>query len=131
MTEKADGGGLRYDTGKRRPDLIPPEAEAALAQLYAIGARKYAARNWERGMPYSKVLGPLKRHLQDWELGHTWDKETGTHHLINVAWNAIALYCYEVWGIGEDDLARGKSLATPLWHEPELPIPPTPSEEKK
>lgn len=38
---KPDGGGLRYDDGKARYDLIPPEVLEALAHHYRIGAAKY------------------------------------------------------------------------------------------
>ena len=107
---KADGGGLRYDAGKNLLDLIPPEWVWALGMILTKGAKKYAARNWERGMKYSKVMGPLKRHLTKYEAGEQYDygtpDEPGTncHHLAIVAWNALALMSYELRGIGEDDL---------------------------
>lgn len=68
-----EGTGLRYDKGKLRFDLIHPVANEGLARVLTKGARKYADRNWEGGMPWSKVLGPLKRHLQAIERGEDWD----------------------------------------------------------
>lgn len=93
-------------------DLIPPEWEWELGRVLTAGAKKYAARNWERGMPWSKVMGPLRRHLNKWERGEMLDigtpDEPGTkcHHLAMVAWNALVLMSYEMRGAGTDDLAR-------------------------
>ena len=101
---QADGGGLRLDEGKPRVDLIPPEAMMELGKLYAAGAKKYADRNWERGMPWSQCLGPLMRHLFKWMAGERLDPETGLSHMTHVAWNAIALVTYELRKIGTDDV---------------------------
>lgn len=95
--------GLRYDEGKERVDLLPPDALMELGKVYGAGSVKYAARNWEKGMPWSKVLGPLMRHLFKWMKGETIDPEDGQLHIAKVAWNAIALLTYELRGIGLDD----------------------------
>ncbi len=99
----ADGGGLRFNEGKSRYDLLPPEAIEALAKHYTVGAKKYADRNWERGMAWGKCFASLMRHGWAWMRGEDIDPETGTHHMISVAWNAIAIYVYSVRKIGEDD----------------------------
>ena len=102
-----DGGGLRYDEGKERVDLLPADALLALGVVYSVGAKKYAERNWERGMPWSKCLGPLMRHLFKWMMGETWDTEDKDappqRHIAKVAWNALALLTYELRDIGQDD----------------------------
>lgn len=98
-----DGGGLRYDEGKERVDLLPGDSMLELGKVYGVGARKYAMRNWERGMPWSKVLGPLLRHLFKWMMGEERDPEDNQRHIAKVAWNAIALLTYELRGIGVDD----------------------------
>ena len=111
-TKVADGKGLRYDTGKNLLDLIPPEWTWALGMILTKGAAKYAKRNWERGMPWSKVMGPLKRHLakfeagEDYDYGTSNDPGTNCHHLAIVAWNALALMTYELRDIGERDLPK-------------------------
>lgn len=99
----ADGGGLRFDEGKERVDLLPADALMELGKVYGAGAKKYAARNWERGMPYSKVLGPLLRHLFKWMRGEQIDPEDGQRHIAKVAWNAMSLLTYELRKIGIDD----------------------------
>lgn len=102
--QAADGGvGLRFDEGKERVDLLPPDALLELGKVYGAGSVKYAARNWEKGMAYHKVLGPLMRHLFKWMRGEKIDPEDGQLHIAKVAWNAIALLTYELRGIGVDD----------------------------
>jgi hypothetical protein len=100
-------GGLRFDAGKPRVDLIPADALLELGKVYAYGDAKYAAaggaRNWEKGMPWGKVLGPLLRHLFKWMIGEKVDAESGQLHIAMVAWNALALLTYELRGIGTDD----------------------------
>ncbi len=100
MTDKT---GLRYDKGKSRVDLLPADAMLELGEVCAYGAHKYSERNWEKGMKWTKVIGPLLRHLYKWMIGYTVDKESGQRHIAMVAWNAIALLTYELRGIGEDD----------------------------
>jgi len=74
-----------------------------LAAHYERGAKKYADRNWEKGMAWGKCFASLQRHAWAWMNGEDRDPETGTHHMISVAWNAIALFVYSVRKIGTDD----------------------------
>lgn len=112
--------GLRYDDGKNRLDLLPPEWVLALGKVSTKGSIKYAPRNWEQGMKWSKVWGPLLRHAFAWLGGQKIDKETGCHHLALVAWNALALMTYEMRGIGENDLPTPHYLET-AWVRDLLP----------
>lgn len=100
---KVDGGGERKDEGKSRVDLLPPDALIALGEVYAFGCEKYAERNWERGMPWSKVLGPMLRHTYKFMMGYDIDKESGLYHAQHIAWNAVALLTYVLRQIGKDD----------------------------
>ena len=93
--------GRKDDTGKLRYDLIPPEPLAGLAQVYTIGAKKYADRNWEKGLAYGRVYAALMRHLETWRMGEDWDLD-GQHHLDSVAWCAFALRTYEARRLGAD-----------------------------
>lgn len=96
--------GKRYDVGKLRYDLIPVDALKELALVYSKGAEKYADRNWEKGMSWSRVIGPLMRHLEAFRRGEIIDQETGCRHMAQVAWNALALVSYEMRHIGTNDL---------------------------
>jgi len=95
--------GVRYDTGKTRYDLLPADGLEALADVYTKGALKYADRNWEKGMAWHRVFGSLLRHAWKFWRGESHDPETGCHHMAMVAWNALALCCYDMRGVGEDD----------------------------
>lgn len=85
--------GAKFDTGKLRYDLIPPEALEGLALVYTIGANKYADRNWEKGISFGRVFAALMRHAWKWWLGEERDPD-GQHHLDSVAWCAFALRTY-------------------------------------
>ena len=107
-------GGLRFDAGKPRVDLLPPDALLELGKVYEYGAKKYAERNWEEGMKWSKVLGPLLRHLFEWMLRIERDEESGQRHIAHVAWNALALLTYELRRVGEDDRPRVPAVGQDL-----------------
>ncbi len=95
----------RFDAGKSRVDLINPDFILALGEHMAFGAEKYGERNWEKGMSHSRVIGSALRHLLALQRGEVTDDE-GRLHTIAVAWNAMALYVYQKYGIGTDDLMR-------------------------
>lgn len=81
--------------GKPRFDLIPPEAMKALAEVYSLGANKYESRNWEKGIPFSVALGALKRHLNEFELGHEINTADGElEHMAHVMWWSVAIVTF-------------------------------------
>lgn len=87
--------GARRDTqaGKPRYDLIPTFALRRIADLYARGAEKYGDNNWQKGIPYSRVIASLERHLNQFKQG-----DKSEDHLAAVAWGALALLHYEEVG---------------------------------
>lgn len=86
--------GRKFDDGKPRFDLVPPDPLIALAALYTVGAKKYAARNWELGIPWGRVFGAMMRHAWKFWRGEDNDPEDGQPHLASVAWCALALLEY-------------------------------------
>lgn len=84
--------GAKRDTqvGKLRFDLISPMALQRLAVIYAKGAEHYGDRNWEKGMPFSRVMASLQRHLFAFILG-----DTSEDHLAQMVWNGIALLHFQ------------------------------------
>jgi len=102
----------KYDSGKPRYDLIPPEALEELAYLYGQGCEKYGPRDWERGMSWTRWFAALMRHAWKWMCREERDPETGVHHMIAVAWNAFAIYTYSKRNIGTDDRPRIKREAS-------------------
>lgn len=87
--------GVKYDDNKHRYDLIPPYPLDRLAEVYTIGAKKYADRNWEKGLAWGRVFAAMMRHAWKWWTGERFDQESGQHHLASVAWCAFALMEYE------------------------------------
>lgn len=90
------GGGLREKKDiYARFDLIPAEAMHRLGVHYAAGAKKYEARNWERGLSYVRTFNSMMGHAFKWmrckALGVTPEED----HLAAVAWGAFALMTFE------------------------------------
>jgi hypothetical protein len=81
-----------------------------LVLVYTKGAAKYADRNWELGMDWSRVFGSLLRHTWKFWRGEERDAETGCHHMAMAAWNAIALCTYALRGVGKDNRPEGGRL---------------------
>lgn len=96
----------KADTDKPRLDLVPPEAMAAMGRVLTFGAAKYAARNWEQGMSWGRIVAALLRHLFAWLGGEDKDPESGFSHLDHVICNAAFLVTYEARGVGEDDRSK-------------------------
>lgn len=96
-------GATKYDTNKARMDLIPPTPLLELGKLYAKGADKYSAHNWELGADWGRFYAASQRHLLSWWKGERFDPDDGQHHLIAAIWNLIALYEFERLNIGNDD----------------------------
>lgn len=111
-------GGIRYNKGKVRVDLLPWDALMRVAEHYTKGAIKYPARNWEKGMKWNENCGAsLVRHLAKWSQGEDFEVEVlpdGTeivnYHDEAMAWNALALIAYRLREVGEDD--RNKTVDT-------------------
>ena len=96
-----DDKAIREPTdGKGRFDLISPFALMRLAKHYEAGAKKYAPRNWEKGIPFSRYLDSAMRHLNKYLMGMN-DED----HLAAAAWNIIAIMHHEELGQWDlDDL---------------------------
>ena len=101
--QHGSGGGLRYNAGKLRYDLVPAYAQEQYVKVLSAGAQKYAERNWEAGMPWSAVLASLKRHLAAIERGEDRDPETGELHSAHLMCNAAFLTeYYQIYPQGDD-----------------------------
>lgn len=76
--------------GKPRLGLISPFALRRFGAWLTAGAMKYSPRNWERGMPFSRVVDSLERHVQAFKAG-----EVDEDHLAAVMCNASFLIHYQ------------------------------------
>lgn len=86
--------------------LIPAQFLWALAEHFGKGAKKYDPWNWLKGYEWSLCMDALERHYNAWKMGESYDEETGSHHLVAVAWHCCALFIFELQKLGTDD--RGK-----------------------
>lgn len=86
--------GAKLDAGKipvwRGCVSYFPRALEAIAEVSAIGAKKYAWKGWE-SVPdgVARYSDALVRHLMAEERG-VLDADTGLRHSAQVAWNALA-----------------------------------------
>lgn len=104
---------IKFDGDKVRLELIPPELLFAVGSILTFGAKKYAARNWELGMDWSRVFGALMRHMWCWWAGKSpttksflfgdLDPETNKSHLWHAGCCIAFLITYEERNVGNDD----------------------------
>lgn len=93
----------RFNEGKPRFDLVNPWAHEQMVKVLTAGSKKYAERNWEKGLNWTGVIASLKRHLSAIESGEDFDKETGELHIAHVACNAHFLTAYyKIYPQGDD-----------------------------
>ena len=87
--------GTKFDDGKLRLDLIPPEFIEMLGKIFTMGAKRYGDRNWEKGIDEGRLIAAARRH----DLAHAWaegdreeeiDRDSGVPHLAHAAWNYLA-----------------------------------------
>lgn len=95
--------GRKNDSGKARWDLLPPSLDKVV-EVFTIGAKKYADRNWEKGILWSRIFAAMMRHAWKWWWhGEKLDPVDGQHHLASVAWCALVLMHYEDFNPEFDD----------------------------
>lgn len=85
---------------------LPLEALAAGAASLEYGAKKYANRNWEKGLPWQQMIDSLKRHIDDFERGHDYDNGadgSNLHQVCMIMASAMMLSASVIRGIGTDD----------------------------
>lgn len=95
--------GLKLDTGKLPWELLPWDGLAEIVKVLRFGANKYAARNWEKGIDYSRVFGAILRHVTAWFMGQTNDPETGLNHLAHAGCEVLFVLTYSVRGMQKFD----------------------------
>ena len=109
--------GAQRDNGenKGRFDLVSGQGLLRLSKLYEAGAKKYADRNWEKGMNIGRCVSAAMRHLTKYMLGA--DDED---HLAAVAWNVFAIMFYEANLPELQDLPPWKDRKTKWIYEIDL-----------
>jgi hypothetical protein len=94
----------RKDDQRKDPwHLAPWDAFRCIVLVLRFGAVKYAPRNWENGMAWSRPFSALIRHITAWWLGEKADPETGMSHLWHAGACVLFLIAFELRGVGTDD----------------------------
>jgi hypothetical protein len=97
------GSGARYNTDKPDLSLIPLSTLEDEARVWMYGAKKYAAFNWMKGMPWSVPLACALRHLAAFQKGEDIDPESGQTHLAHAMCNLRMLTLYaQTYPEGDD-----------------------------
>lgn len=92
MIKKEEGEKRTFSTGahkqaaagKGTPVLFPGDAYLEISKHFEEGASVHGARNWEKGIPLSKLIDSLERHIAQEKLGMTDES-----HARAIAWNAV------------------------------------------
>ena len=72
--------------GKGIPSLLPIDALVSVSKRFEDGANKYGRDNWKKGIPLSRYVDSLYRHLWAWMRGDTDEDHAGA-----VMWNAMCM----------------------------------------
>lgn len=112
--------GIKHDAEKLPLELLPTDALEEVARVLQFGAKKYGARNWEKGISFTRLLGALFRHAFAWLRGEDKDPETGLSHMAHAACETLFALAFELRGRTDlDDRPR---------FSPAPPVTPTPVE---
>ena len=80
----------RYDAGKIPYHLFPLDAFEEICKVMQFGAKKYAERNWEQGMSWSRVARSMFSHFIAICRGEQNDPESNLPHAAHMAWMPVA-----------------------------------------
>lgn len=88
--------GIKYDQDKpcvnRGMFAYFPKALLEVAKVSDFGAQKYERGGWKT-VPdgIERYFDALGRHLLNFQIEGTFDKESGLRHMAHLAWNALAV----------------------------------------
>lgn len=74
---------------KPRPELLPPKAILAAAEVMALNEGKHPNAPWKTNYSTEDHVGALLRHCLKWLGGEKVDPETGKSHLIHAACRSL------------------------------------------
>ena len=106
--------GIKHDQGKDTFEYLPDDALAAINRILIFGARKYADRNWEKGMDWLRPWNACLRHLWAWARREPCDPETGESHLLHASCCLLFLVAFELRGVGTDNRPGVNSKPLPV-----------------
>lgn len=84
--------GRKFDSGKPRYSLLPPNALEAIVKVLTYGSKKYEDFNWMQVENYKdRYFSAANRHLWQWWRGEQIDEESGESHLACAITNLMFL----------------------------------------
>lgn len=86
-----NNGGHKADGDKVRLELLPWQSVVEVGKVYTFGAKKYADRNWEKGIKFSRLFAAIQRHLTSWWCREDNDPESGLSHLTHACFGVLCL----------------------------------------
>ncbi len=96
-------GGVKFDAGKVRMDLVPQDAVFAVACVFTYGAIKYDDWNWAKGMRTGRILAAYDRHKMSFLMGEDIDPESNLPHTWHMLACSMMLVSGQLRGVMEDD----------------------------
>lgn len=92
---------MKNDDSKVRVELVTTEFIWQVAEVMTLGAKKYEAWNWTKGLPWMRTYAAVMRHMYLWASGEDKDPESGLSHLAHAAANIMFL---TTWSRTKKDL---------------------------
>lgn len=89
-------GSMRANEGKPEFSQLDPRFILALADLITKSAAKYGVGNYAKGQEFRTPCDSMMRHLLKFLGGEDLDQESGLHHSLHIAANAMILYVSEL-----------------------------------
>jgi hypothetical protein len=81
--------------GKGRFDLIPDLAMGRVAKVYEKGALNHGERNWEQGLPLSRMIDSAERHIRQYKMSKYIPELREEDHLAHAVWNLLGILHFE------------------------------------
>lgn len=116
--EFSTGAQKQAAAGKGTPSLFPGDAYLEVCKHFEDGAELHGGRNWELGIPLSKLIDSLERHIAQEKMGLTDES-----HARALAWNAVVYLATKIRiqnGLLPkelDDMPKYKVAATVKGHD--------------
>ena len=84
------------DNGKLMFSLIEPEFLEGIAKVLTDASYVYGANNWKTINPdeLTRYKDALLRHVNSYMKGENIDSDSGHHHMLHIACNAMFLHWF-------------------------------------
>jgi hypothetical protein len=126
--------GVKFDQDKLPWDLLPWDSLAEVGRVLQCGAKKYAPRNWENGIAYSRLFAAAVRHEVSWfQNGEEFDPDifekfgVKVHPLACAICDLLFALTYSLRGQEGQALASGALDDRPVARDTERPPAPEPA----